>query len=369
MALEVWYMDEGGHRDAEFGQKVDWDIDLLEGYPHRFFTNKGYGQSRAQRGRSAYQNPDLLEALSKHPPAIVVVHGWSYDTYIAVLRKAKKWGHRLWFRGETNLAMEKARPLWQQILRKRMLQHLLQHCEKMLAIGTHSHNFYRWLRIKEASITHTPYAVDNHRFQQIAFSIASSAARQQLNWPQDQFIFVFTGKLIEKKRPLDIVRAFALLGQSNACLVLVGDGPMRSRIESFVVEHQLQSKVLLHGFVNQQRIPLAYRAADALVMASDYGETWGLSVNEAMNAGLPLILSDRVGCYPDLLKEGRNGFGFACGDVKAMARAMENLLTKKEEELAAMGQKSLELVNTHSFEAVANALQNAEHHNKEQKAS
>jgi glycosyltransferase involved in cell wall biosynthesis len=73
------------------------------------------------------------------------------------------------------------------------------------------------------------------------------------------------------------------------------------------------------GFLNQGEIAKAYVAADALVLPSDYGETWGLVVNEAMACGLPAIVSDRVGCGPDLVVPGVTGQVFPFGEVEGLA--------------------------------------------------
>jgi glycosyltransferase involved in cell wall biosynthesis len=77
--------------------------------------------------------------------------------------------------------------------------------------------------------------------------------------------------------------------------------------------------VTFAGFVNQTEIVRAYVAADCLVLPSDTGETWGLVVNEAMASGLPAIVSDEVGCGPDLVTEDVTGSIFPMGDVDALA--------------------------------------------------
>ncbi len=66
--------------------------------------------------------------------------------------------------------------------------------------------------------------------------------------------------------------------------------------------------VHLTGFINQSVIPKYYAIGDAFVMCSQEGETWGLSVNEAMNFALPIVVSDMVGCSEDLVEEGQNGY-------------------------------------------------------------
>jgi glycosyltransferase involved in cell wall biosynthesis len=69
-------------------------------------------------------------------------------------------------------------------------------------------------------------------------------------------------------------------------------------------------------------MPGAYAAADVLVVPSSHDETWGLVVNEAMASGLPAIVSDQVGCAPDLVIPGETGFVFHAGDDDALAASI-----------------------------------------------
>ena len=83
------------------------------------------------------------------------------------------------------------------------------------------------------------------------------------------------------------------------------------------------------GFLNQTEVSRAYVAADCLVLPSDYNETWGLVVNEAMASGLPCIISDRCGCAPDLGKyQGNSVFPFS--NVEELAKKLANLFTIRQ---------------------------------------
>ena len=79
------------------------------------------------------------------------------------------------------------------------------------------------------------------------------------------------------------------------------------------------------GFLNQSQLGEAYAIADCLVLPSDWGETWGLVVNEAMATGLPCVVSDRVGCGPDLVVPGVTGDVVPFGDVPALSAALQKL--------------------------------------------
>jgi glycosyltransferase involved in cell wall biosynthesis len=105
--------------------------------------------------------------------------------------------------------------------------------------------------------------------------------------------------------------------------------------------------------LNQTRIAEAYAVADAVVVPSA-AETWGLVVNEAMASGLPCIVSDRVGCGPDLVDRGRNGDVFPMGDVGALSALMVQYADTGR--LNTMGRSAAESVESHSVQAAATAL-------------
>jgi glycosyltransferase involved in cell wall biosynthesis len=110
------------------------------------------------------------------------------------------------------------------------------------------------------------------------------------------------------------------------------------------------------GFLNQADIPAAYVAADCLVLPSDYGETWGLVVNEAMACGVPALVSDQVGSAVDLVSPGRTGDVFACADVDALARLLGRYAAEPDL-LARMGAQARERVRSdYNFDRVVDGV-------------
>ena len=140
--------------------------------------------------------------------------------------------------------------------------------------------------------------------------------------PPDNLCFLFAGKLEQKKRVLDLLNALRLAcnAQPHIHLLVVGTGDLMEQSVQLVGGAGLP--VSFAGFLNQSEMPKAYAAADCLVLPSDFGETWGLVVNEAMVCGLPAIVSDRVGCGPDLVINGVTGAVFPFGDVGQLAQGM-----------------------------------------------
>jgi glycosyltransferase involved in cell wall biosynthesis len=111
--------------------------------------------------------------------------------------------------------------------------------------------------------------------------------------------------------------------------------------------------------VNQRELPDWYAAADALVLPSDSRETWGLVVNEAMAAGLPVVVSDAAGCSVDLVRHGANGFTYPCGDVDALADRLQRIASLDDEQRRALGDRSREIVKGFGIDVATRATEAA----------
>jgi len=104
-------------------------------------------------------------------------------------------------------------------------------------------------------------------------------------------------------------------------LVLLGDGALRSSLESQIVSLALHDHVQMPGFIQYPELPAYYARAGAFIHAST-SEQWGLVVNEAMASGLPVLVSHRCGCAADLVQGGVNGYTFDPYDVEQLAQLM-----------------------------------------------
>jgi glycosyltransferase involved in cell wall biosynthesis len=177
--------------------------------------------------------------------------------------------------------------------------------------------------------------------------------RRQWEIPTDATVYLFAGKFIPVKRPSDFVDAIGRSSTSQPRIVglMAGDGPLRGQCENQA--RSAGAPVRFAGFLNQSRIAEAYAVADALVLPSTT-ETWGLVVNEAMACGLPCIVSDLVGCGPDVIDRGVTGDVHAMGDVEALSQLMVQYADPAR--LAAMGQEAKRKIGSYSVPAAAEAL-------------
>jgi len=353
--LEVVYCsDDGivGRKDAEFGVNLKWDIPLLEGYRYLFLKNYSFYPSKNNRMWGMI-NWGIIPYLYKKPPSLIIVHGWLYITHLLTIIFGKIFGHTICLRAETPLNQELLKPKTITFFKHRVLQVLFLFIDHFLYIGFQNKLFYQKMGIAERKLHFAPYCVDNERFHTIHTQTNKTEARKKLGLPLAPKIILFSGKYIEKKRPFDLLQAIMLLGDIDFLLVMVGDGELRPRMLTFIEEHQLEKKVVLTRFVNQTEIPFYYAAADVFIMCSGLGETWGLSVNEAMNFELPIVISDACGCSYDLVEHQKNGFIFPMGNIHLLQEGLEKCLHLKDN---AMGNYSLQKIKQYSFQQVIQTL-------------
>ncbi|MES2775208.1 MAG: glycosyltransferase family 4 protein [Bacteroidota bacterium] len=331
---EAWYCsDESirGARDKQFGVDVKWDIPLLEGYKSRFFKNHSWKASHST-GFFGLMNLGMIRELFRIPKSVIVVHGWHYFTHLSILMLAKLKGHTVCLRWEMPQNQEALKKGFKQSVRRWGLKHLLfPRIHYFLNIGTQNRLLYKGFKVADNRLIFCPYSVDNKRFRSEHQKLlpAKKNLREKLNIPENARVIVFSGKYFDKKRPLDLLDAFIRLNDPNTWLVMVGEGELRPQMETLICDQQL-TNVILTGFINQSQISEYYAIGDVFVMCSTVGETWGLSVNEAMNFNLPIIVSDLTGCSADLVKEGSNGYVFKTGNIPELTSKLKQVLIEKK---------------------------------------
>jgi len=353
LKTSCWYCSDEtmkGHFDRQFGVNVKWDIPLLEGYDYRFFKNRSLNPS-LYNGFFGLFNPGMIRALFREPKSVVVVHGWAYATHILTIIFARLRGHKVCLRGESPLNQELMRSKVNRLFKTIFLRlFLFLFPNNFLFIGEQNKKFYQYFGVSSRELVFAPYAVDNQRFQKAAGENKDKAAlRKQLGLPAGAIVYLYSAKLIDKKRPMDLLKAYAKLTTPNKCLVMVGDGDLMDDAKKYVQKNDLPS-VHLTGFINQTEIPKYYAAADVFVLCSGIGETWGLSVNEAMNFGLPVVVTDVPGCAYDLVKPGENGFVVPCGDIAALSEALNKVTALKD------NNTSKEIIEKYSYKTIMESL-------------
>lgn len=228
-----------------------------------------------------------------------------------------------------------------------------------LFIGDQNKKFLEFMGVSKSKLFFTPYAVDNSRFRLDFESLKNkkSELRTEFGISQDGIVFLTSGKLISKKRPLDLLMAFHEADISNSYLIFLGDGGLRLEIEQYIKENRIEN-VFITGFKNQTKIAPYFVVSDVFVLCSGVGETWGLVTNEAMNFNLPIVISDLVGSTDDLVIDNENGFIYPYASVSKLSERLIEMNNNKKN-LMRYGGKSSEIIQKYSYRNIILGLLSA----------
>lgn len=177
--------------------------------------------------------------------------------------------------------------------------------------------------------------------------------------PIERPYFLAINRFVCKKNLLFLIRAYAdyrrrITNAETWDLVLCGEGKLRAQIENIIIENRTAHVVHLPGFLEQDDL-LPYFAHAKYFVHASLQEQWGLVVNEAMAAGLPVLVSKTCGCFADLVVEGVNGFGFDPTDETELVDLMLRV-SSDEAKLTQMGEASLAHIQKFSPEYFADNL-------------
>ena len=349
------------YKDAGFGVGVKWDVPLLDGYRHEFLPVL---RDNANPGALSPLNYGIFSRLrgSRRAPAFDVlwVHGYSSLNTLQGMLAAKSLGIPVLVRAEPWLGdRDRSGPT---LAVKQLFFMLLRGLvDGALPIGTLNAEYWRHYMGEDFPLYRMPYAVDNHYFQDRSEEAREGrpALQEELNLDPARPVILFASKLQSRKRCGDLVEAYKDLspgGKPRPYLVIVGDGEERTALERQVAESRLEG-VRFCGFRNQSELPRFFDLATVFVLPSRH-EPWGLIVNEVMNAGRAVIVSNDVGCQPDLIEDGVEGCVFPAGDVAALTDALRKVLATPETAVA-MGQRGLAKVRAWDFEEDVRGLRQA----------
>ncbi len=352
-----------GYKDAGFGVGVKWDVPLLDGYRHEFLP---VIRDSANPGAMSPLNYGIFSRLrgSKEAAGVDVLwlHGYSSLNALQGMLAAKLLGIPVLVRAEPWLGdRDRSGPT---LAAKWLFFNLLRGLvDGALPIGTLNAEYWRHYLGDDFPLYRMPYAVDNHYFQTRGAEARTgrAALQNELNLDPSRPVILFASKLQSRKRCGDLVEAYKNLSlgprmNPHPYLVIVGDGEERAALEKQAAESGLEG-IRFCGFRNQSELPRFFDMATVFVLPSRH-EPWGLIVNEVMNAGRAVIVSDDVGCQPDLVEDGVEGCVFPVGDVAALTDALRRVLATPET-AAAMGLRGLAKIRTWDFEQDVRGLRDA----------
>ena len=286
-------------------------------------------------------NPALLFELFARKPAVVMYGGvWTAPTCaigIGLLGGSKKVG---WY--EANSIIPGRTDFIARMIKRWLLRRLDWHALP----GLRAVEFTKSLLggEKPIPISYLPNIVDETRFIGSVFTSIDerNEYRNRLKVPTEKRLILTPARLSSEKGLEDYLSTIAEARLANLHFMILGDGPLKARLEEMREKLNLESVLTIVPFVNYEEMPKIYAMSDIFCLPSVIDPN-PLSVVEAMHSKLPVLLSDRLGNYPEALIEGRNGFGFSPGKREELRRALELMARIEDSEIIVMGKESKSL--------------------------
>jgi len=360
--LDVYFCSDEAVRGydvlKQFNTNSQWgqEEETLSGYQYKFLRNYSPWPSYL-KWPIGLMNFGLLNEIRKSKPDVVVLMSWVNVTDWVVVLVSMLFRIPFLLMTDTSVQGEhlKRKPIsW--IKRLFLGKGLFRLASGFLYAGTANKMLYEHYGVPQEKLVPFAFSWESKNFLSISktFKSRRKQIRTELGIPPENQVMLFCGRLSKEKSPHHLLEAFNQIDSSPKTLVFVGDGSEMASLRSYVEEHDVKSVHFL-GFQNRKEVPKYYAIADAFVLPS-VREATGAVITEAMCFGLPIIASDQVGFGMDLVKHGHNGFIFPAGDVEALAGSMTQFIELSDGEKAAMGSKSLELVEKWSRRDLAVSL-------------
>ncbi len=303
--LHVYYYNVGnaeGNLDEELGIKVKWGIDLYKDYQYfRLSGKKRLAEVQSQFMDESYD--------------LVVISGYNSQFLIRLIFLCKRMGIPAALKLDTVLF---ASETWPKRMYRSMLIYL---CQKyfchFFVTGSLCEQYLQSYGVKEQYISCVSYVIDNHFFKTGSnlSDIERMTFRHELGVKGDQKVILCLSKLVGRESPWDVLEALHNIERKDLHLIVAGDGPDRDQLKERASD--LNIPVTFLGHWPYKELPKLYGIADLFIHPAA-NEPWGVSVQEALACGLPVIASDRVGSAYDLIRPGENGFVYKYKDFSAL---------------------------------------------------
>lgn len=332
---------------AETENMRSWKVDKKDiNFPHEIMFNGALDDVKPINIFRA-----TWTRLDKYDPRVVIVGGYNYPAYWAAFLWAKVKNRKIILWSASNREDRK------RLLIKEMVKSFfVRNCDAANVYGERNKEYLmslgmdgKKISIKGNCTDNGYYAVETQKYRTNKKQLCDECGLPERN-------FLYIGRLSPEK---NIFRLLEGYGKARAnCrerwgLILVGDGPQRKQVEEYIAKFHLDD-VFLAGFRQKNEIPKFLAMSDVFVLPST-SEPWGLVANEAMAAGLPVIVSRNCGCYPDLIAEGSNGFSFDPDNVNELCSFLCRFMDR-EFDAEPMGQRSMDIIREYTTARAARVI-------------
>lgn len=347
--IKVIYLSDVGvkpYRDPGFDRQVAWDIPLLEGYDFRILQA---GKAIAGSGFWDRRDPSLAEILNEERPDWLLLYGYASVMNWQAVAWARRHGARVAYYSDTNIRL--MRRGWRVLARKVALRWFFSRVDAFFSPGEANFDYLRYFGVDPSTIVWCPFAIDTARFKSARAKVGDA--------PVD---FIWAGKMIALKRPLDFVSAVEELvkrGRVPIRASMIGSGPSLETVRKAACNLVAQGILEFRGFVNQSDMPAELCRGRIFVFSSEHDQ-YGIAATEAAACGMALIVADVNGCVGQhaAARPGSNALTYAAGNVGALADCMEKLLTDAVQ-LRSLREASQAIAAEHDVDRAASIVESA----------
>ena len=326
--------------DREMNTEITWNADLTGGYRHVFIDPVAHAEPSFRYPNS----PGLARHLSAFDPDAVIVYGYAQASALRALWWSLLNRRPVMMIGDSEGLHTRAS--MRRHVKRLIVPRILSRCAAFLSVGDENDRYYRDHGVSPSKLFRSPFPIDEISYRRARANRAHyrGEVRRELGIADDAFVALCVGKLSGRKRPADLIAAAAQLVESGVVPLFAGNGLLLDAMKAQADRLGVPARFM--GFVNVDRLPWVYAAADAVVHASEM-DPHPLVCSEAACVGLPMILSDRIGAVgpTDIARAGDNALVYRCGDIDALAGAIARMADDRAL-CAAMGARSVAIFDS-----------------------
>jgi glycosyltransferase involved in cell wall biosynthesis len=327
--LTVVYASKIGTKpyfDKDMNTEIVWNMDLLGGYQYVFLPE---ADNITSSGPLKINNPSVSAELDRLQPDIVVIYGYSQMTALRALWWCRR--HKIPAMMISDSEMKRPRSQRVRMAKRATVPFILKQFDCFLTVGDCNEDYYRHYGVPDERLFRSPFTIDEEVYRDVHENRAQlrSEERQSMGLSNEEVVVLTVGKINDRKRSRDVIEAAKLLrtndrSKAPITFLFAGNGDLMHELAAESEASHLPVKFL--GFINLDQLPKTYAAADMILHPSSQ-DPHPLVMSEGSCIGLPLIISDRVGAAgpTDIARPGENAIVFPCGDVKALAQAVQRL--------------------------------------------
>jgi len=340
--------------DKEMQSEISWNMDMLGGYSHEFLGEvPANGQSSVRQPSS----PEISTRLKAFGPDVLLVYGHAQANVYRAIWWCRRNRVPLMTIGDSELLRE--RTTTTRMAKEVIVRQIFRRYSAFLSVGDRNADFYAYYGAPRDRIFRCPFTIDEitYRAARTDRGALRAEARRAYDIADDAIVTLFVGKLSSRKRPVDLIEALAQSkGSRGVTALFAGNGEQLEAVRARAAQTGVDARFA--GFVNVDKLPALYAAADMLVHPSQ-ADPHPLICSESACIGLPMLLSDRVGAAgpTDIARPGENALIFPCADTAALAVLIDKL-ADDDAKRAAMGIRSLEIFDELDIRASVTGVHN-----------